>query len=111
MNPIEVLYTCSASVAVLASIPQVRQLLVTKSSDELNIATWSLWLGTQFISLTYAISLQVHLLIIVNCIWITFYTVMLTLILYYRRNPGKVIDNACISPAFENALVTSDESA
>ena len=111
MNPIEILYTCSTSIAVLASIPQVRQLLITKSSDELNIATWALWLGTQFISLTYAISLQVHLLIVVNCIWIMFYAIMLTLILYYRRNPGRVNETICTPPAFESALVTSDESA
>lgn len=91
MSPIEILYTCSTSIAVLASFPQIRQLLVTKSSDELNIATWSLWLCTQFVSLLYAISLQIHLLLIVNCIWIAFYAIMLSLILYYRRYPGGTI--------------------
>ena len=107
MSPIEILYTCSTSIAVLASIPQVRQLFVTKSSGELNIVTWSLWLCTQFISLAYAISLQVHLLIIVNCIWIGFYAIMLSLILYYRRYPGGTITPQL--KAFFNYRVSSPQ--
>lgn len=91
MQAIEILYTCSTSIAILASIPQVRQLLVTKSSEELNVATWALWLCTQFISLTYAVSLQIRLWIIVNCVWIVFYAIMLSLILYYRNYPGGIV--------------------
>ena len=91
MNFFETLYACSTTIAVLASFPQIRQLLITKRSEELNLATWSLWLCTQFISFTYATSIQNHLLMVVNVVWITFYAVMLALIAYYRKYPGGAI--------------------
>jgi hypothetical protein len=92
MNFFETLYACSTTIAVLASFPQIRQLLLAKRSDELNLATWTLWLGTQFVSLTYALSIHNRLLTIINAVWITFYAVMLGLITYYRRNPGGEVD-------------------
>lgn len=88
MNPFEILYTCSTTVAVIASVPQVRQLIISKRSDELSVPTWSLWLATQVVSLTYMISIRERLLIIVSSIWLVFYVIMMALIMYYRRNPG-----------------------
>jgi uncharacterized protein with PQ loop repeat len=88
MITIEIAYSCSTIIALLASASQVKQLLISKRSDELSPATWSVWSCTQFVSLLYALSLEQAVLIIANCIWITFYIVMISLIYYYRRNPG-----------------------
>ena len=84
MTIIELLYICSTTIAVLASIPQIRQLLITRCSDELSLTTWVLWLCTQFVSLTYAISIANILLACVNVTWIIFYITMVALIVRYR---------------------------
>lgn len=88
MNIYEIMYTCSSTIAVLASIPQVRQIIVTKLAEELSLLTWSLWFCTQTISLVYAISIRNSLLMMVNLIWISFYALMICLIVYYRKYPG-----------------------
>ena len=85
MQPFEILYMISTSVSLLSSIPQARQLVVTKRSDELSLTTWIVWLGTQLVSFMYAISIAQTALIFANIGWITFYAVMVGLILYYRR--------------------------
>lgn len=84
MTVIELLYICSTTIAVLASIPQISQLLITRRSDELSLTTWVLWLCTQFVSLTYAISIANILLACVNVTWIIFYITMVALIVRYR---------------------------
>ncbi len=94
MTTLQIIYSISTSIAILASLPQIRQLLVTKRSEELNITTWSLWLCTQFVTLSYMVSIRDHLLIAVSTIWLVFYVIMISLILYYRRNPGGVITKA-----------------
>ena len=84
MTIIELLYICSTTIAVLASIPQISQLLITRRSDELSLTTWVLWLCTQFVSLTYAISIANILLACVNVTWIIFYITMVALIVRFR---------------------------
>lgn len=84
MKIIEIIYITSTLVALSASVPQIIQLLRTKASDELSISTWTLWLGTQFITVLYMISTGNKLLIAVSCSWAVFYVVMLGLILKYR---------------------------
>ncbi|MFZ1258016.1 MAG: hypothetical protein WAQ25_00940 [Candidatus Saccharimonas sp.] len=86
---IEAVYIISSFTAIVMSIPQVRQLLIEKRSDELNIATWATWLVSQFVVLLYVTSRGEHIMMITNTIWCTFYAVMISLILYYRMRPGK----------------------
>lgn len=85
MKLIEILYSLSSSIAILASMPQVMQLLRTKASDELSFSTWSFWLGTQVVNLAYMTALGNHLLMFFSAAWLTFYVVMMVLIVRYRR--------------------------
>lgn len=85
MQPFEILYVMSTTVSLVSSIPQARQLVVTRRSDELSLPTWVAWLGTQMISFLYAVSISQGALIFANIGWITFYAVMVGLIIYYRR--------------------------
>jgi uncharacterized protein with PQ loop repeat len=85
-NSIEIIYLLSSSIAVLAMIPQVKRLLITKQSDELSLGTWATWGCCQLISLLYAFSLRIEAYIIVGIAWMTFYVVMVSLIIKYRKN-------------------------
>lgn len=87
---IEILYSLAGSVALVASGSQVHQLIRSGRSDELSIATWSLWCGTQLVSLVYMISIHQPLLIVFNALWATLYALMVGLILYYRRYPRQL---------------------
>lgn len=84
---IEILYTIAGTVAVIASSPQVIQLVRAGRSDELSIATWGMWCCTQGVSLAYTIVLQLPLLILFNSLWVLFYMIMTGLIVYYRKYP------------------------
>lgn len=85
MHPFELLYIMSTTVSLIASVPQARQLIITKRSDELSATTWGMWVCTQCVSLFYAISIAQTVLILANIGWLTFYSIMVVLILYYRR--------------------------
>lgn len=85
MDTIEVIYILAAIVAIGACIPQIRQLIVSKASDELSIPTWSMWLGTQCITLAYVLTLGNFLMAAVSLAWVSFYASMVVLIVYYRR--------------------------
>ena len=89
---IEIIYIIGAVIAISACVPQIRQLQASKASDEFSLATWATWLGTQTISLLYVLSLGDILLIIVNSVWITFYFVMVSLIVRYRHLQGRLAD-------------------
>lgn len=67
MHIFEILYSLSTTVALLACLPQARQLIVTKCSDELSLTTWTMWLGTQCFSLGYALSIGQTVLVAANC--------------------------------------------
>lgn len=94
MKLIEILFTLSSTTALLASVPQVVQLWRTKASDELSFSTWSFWLGTQAVNLTYMIALGNHLLMFFSAAWLTFYIVMMVLIVRYRRSQLVVAQEA-----------------
>jgi len=85
MHFIEIIYIAAAIVALSAGAPQLRQLLITKASDELSLSTWCVWLATQFVTLVYVSSLGNTLMVIVNTAWVSFYAAMVALILHYRR--------------------------
>ncbi|MDQ5932106.1 MAG: hypothetical protein QG649_191 [Patescibacteria group bacterium] len=85
MHIIEIIYIVGAIIALSAGVPQVRQLLVAKASDEFSLSTWCLWLTTQCVTLTYVTTLQNVLMMLVNLAWVAFYAAMVGLIIYYRR--------------------------
>lgn len=82
---IEFVYFAASTVAVIAMAPQIKQLIVTKRSDEFNLGSWSVWGFSQFIALMYGISLGALPYIIVNTIWLVYYATMVGFILHYRR--------------------------
>ena len=92
MHNIEILYLLGSFASVLAMAPQIKQLLTTKQSDELNIFTWSVWGGTQVIALAYSITLHATPYVIANLAWVTFYAVMLTLIIKYRTKHSTITE-------------------
>ncbi len=82
---VQTLYFISSSIGIIAMIPQVRRLVETKSSDDLSLTTWGIWACCQMISFAYAISIQAKAYMIVNVVWITFYWLMVALIIKYRK--------------------------
>lgn len=103
---IETAYITSSVIAILMSLPQVRQLLVEKSSEELNIGTWATWLCSQFVVLLYVASKGEKVMIATNIVWCTFYIIMITLILYYRRHPGGIKVSRRAELSLEDAIVS-----
>ncbi len=89
MLVIQILLTLSALVALGAGIPQMIKLVKTKNSDEFNLSTWGMWVGTQTVSTAYAISIGDGLLMAINSAWVLFYFVMAVLIVKY--NPRRII--------------------
>ena len=86
MHFIELTYLIASVAAVIAMAPQIKTLLVTKQSDELNLSTWMVWASYQVVALMYSISLGAIPYLIANIAWLMFYAVMLTLIVKYRKN-------------------------
>lgn len=84
MHFIETIYLLASTASVLAMAPQVRRLLITKQSDELSLFTWSIWTAYQFISLIYSVTIHAVPFLIANIVWLTFYVVMVALIIKYR---------------------------
>jgi uncharacterized protein with PQ loop repeat len=80
----QTIYLLASCIAVIAMVPQIRQLLVTKQSDELNMSTWATWAVCQFASLNYAASIKATPYIIVSIAWLGFYGAMVFLIIKYR---------------------------
>ncbi len=82
---IQTIYLISASIGVLAMIPQIRKLIVLKQSDGLSLTAWSIWGCHQIVSLVYAISIDAKGYMIVNAVWLGFYWTMVFLIIKYRK--------------------------
>lgn len=85
MHFIEVIYIAAAVIALSAGIPQLRQLFITKASDELSLSTWTIWFMTQLATLWYVMSISNALMMVVNFAWVSFYAAMVGLIIHYRR--------------------------
>jgi uncharacterized protein with PQ loop repeat len=92
MPLLEILYIFGVIISICASLPQVRQLVTVKASDEFSLTTWTLWLFTQCVTLIYVISLHNTLLIAAGVLWTAFYVAMVYLIIHYRhiRKPVRV---------------------
>lgn len=84
MQTLEIVYLTAAVGSVLAMAPQIRQLWITKQSDELNLVTWIMWSITQCVALVYSLAIGAIPYFVVNVAWIIFYIVMITLIIKYR---------------------------
>ncbi len=87
---IETLYYFAGAFALIVSIPSIIRLLQTRCSDEFSITSWVGWLGYQLVALAYSIEIQAQAYIIINVVWISFYIVMLVLILKYRKPVKKI---------------------
>lgn len=86
LHIIEIAYLLMSVLSVVAMWPQIKQLLTTKQSDELNLGTWIIWGSYQVIALFYSIAIHAVPYIIANVAWVTFYVVMIGLIIKYRKN-------------------------
>lgn len=95
MPLIHILYILGSIVAISAGVPQLRKLIATKQSDELSLTTWVTWTIVQSISLLYALEVGDALYAAMCAAWISFYVVMVMLILKYRRQ------TALFSESFE----------
>lgn len=91
---LETLYITAVIVSIAASLPQVRQLVAVKASDEFSLTTWLLWLLTQGVALVYVMSLHNMLLIAAGVLWVSFYAVMVYLIIHYRHIRKPVVIEA-----------------
>lgn len=85
MITIEFAYLIASSIAIMAMLPQVKQLLVTRQSEEFNVFSWSSWTFSQFVALMYGISLGAVPYIVINSIWLAYYLVMIGVIIYFRK--------------------------
>lgn len=92
---IELIYLAASSVAIIAMAPQVKQLFVTKRSDEFSLASWLAWTCSQGVAILYGLSLGALPYVIINSIWFSYYLVMVAMIMYYRRaRPVLSLENA-----------------
>lgn len=82
---IQTIYLISATVGIIAMIPQLRRLIKTKQSDGLSLTTWSTWACCQMVSFIYAMSIDARAYMLVGAVWITFYWTMVVLIVRYRK--------------------------
>lgn len=82
---IQTIYLVSATIAIIAMIPQLRRLIITKQSDGLSLTTWGTWACCQMVSFVYAISIGARPYMMVSLVWISFYWTMVVLIIKYRK--------------------------
>jgi uncharacterized protein with PQ loop repeat len=88
MNLFHLFYLIGTAAAVMAGVPQLRKLLITKRADEFSISTWIIWLSSQVTALAYGWSTGDLLYAGVSLLWLTFYAAMVILIFKYRsRSP------------------------
>ena len=90
MQIISFLYIATALIAISACIPQIIQLVKIRRSDEFQLSTWAIWLLTQVVTLVYVMSIDNLLMAVVNAGWVSFYGLMVYLIIHYRLRPAPV---------------------
>jgi hypothetical protein len=90
MHIIEITYLALSVASVIAMVTQVKRLLITKQSDELSLATWVMWATYQASALVYSISLHAVAWLATNIAWVSFYVIMLALIIKYRKKAATV---------------------
>src|SRR5882724_13490809 len=100
MHTIEITYLVLSVASVIAMVSQVKRLLITKQSDELSLTTWFMWATYQTSALVYSISLHAIPWLATNIAWLSFYAIMLTLIIKYRKKPAL----ATVQASNENSI-------
>lgn len=81
---IAVLYIIAAIAQIAGGIPQVLRLLRTRQARAMSLTTWGLWAAAQVVVTVYVASRQEWLIMWVSVGWVTLYSVMIGLIVYYR---------------------------
>lgn len=84
MITLELAYILASGISVLAMAPQVKKLITARSSDELSLVSWLVWMGAQVITLAYSISLKVVPFIIIGSFWVLYYVTIVCMIIWYR---------------------------
>jgi len=90
MRAVEIIYLVTTFISVFTALPQVKQLLAMKDSDEFNLFTWIAWCLAQVSALFYSISIHSMPYLMVNIAWIGFYIAMISLIIKYRSTTVKL---------------------
>jgi len=90
MRAIEIIYLVTTFASVFTALPQVKQLLAMKDSDEFNLFTWVAWFLAQVAALFYSLSIHSLPYFMVNIAWISFYIAMISLIIKYRGATAKL---------------------
>ncbi len=96
MNIIFTAYLLAAFVAIGAGAPQLKKLIVTKRSDEFSLPTWIIWMLAQVVQLVYALSVNDKLYALVGAMWLSFYVLIVGLIIRYRRPAAVPIEETTI---------------
>lgn len=86
----QTIYLISASIGILAMIPQIKKLLIIKQSDGFSLTTWAIWVCCQTVSFMYASSIGATAYMYVNAAFIVFYATMVVLIVKYRKRRGLI---------------------
>lgn len=68
----------------LTTVPQILDIIINKSSENVSLLTWLLYDAFTIIFLWYAIDKKLKPLIVEYCMWIVAQTIVVFLILLYR---------------------------
>lgn len=79
------LYSVMQAIAVIMAWPQIRKLYMAKQSNELSLTTWSVWLFSSMITISYASLTENYIWLTANIAWALLYATMVILIVRYRR--------------------------
>ena len=107
---IEFIYITASLASVCAMAPQVKQVLITKRTDELSLTSWVIWAVAQAGTTIYALSVNAPPFIVISSVWALYYAAMVTLILHYRRT-GPALLTVAIPATTGEPLSQIDSSA
>lgn len=79
-----ILYAISAFGFIVACMPQIVQVIKTKTVEGISLQTYDMWFVMQLISMPYIFQSGDVLWICANVIWIVYYLAMVLLIQHYR---------------------------
>lgn len=88
-----IFYMIGTFAAICAGIPQLRKLFLSKQADDFSVSTWLVWLFSQVTALGYALSMHDMLYAGVSAFWLSFYAVMVAMILKYRSDSSGTSDD------------------
>lgn len=80
-----IFYAVMQVIAVLMAWPQIRKLYLTKDSAGLSLTTWTTWLASSFVTISYAYLTEQIVWMSANIGWAVFYGAMVVLIIRYRE--------------------------